>query len=93
VQTITIEAETAESGHSLHEALSDFSPEWEMDGDGQCLVTVRFMSDRQAVEVFETIQRHFGERGDPPVISVTVSMDIDGQAAGYERLRAVADLK
>jgi hypothetical protein len=74
VQTITIEAATPQSGRALYGALADFYPELETDGEGRVFVQVRFSSEDQIVEVFDTIQRYLALRGNPEV-NVTVAVE------------------
>lgn len=94
VQTITLEAISPESGSALFRALSAFLPEWDMNDEGRCLVSVRFVSEAQVVEVLDTIQQHLAEREERPVKSMTVALDDAGPSPrghGRPMLRVVRD--
>ena len=56
--TITLEAATPESGRALYSALSPFDPEFDTDDEGKCFVSVSVSSQKETLEVLDTIQQH-----------------------------------
>jgi hypothetical protein len=57
MRMITLEA-TPESGHALYSALSPFHPEFDTDDEGKCFVSVSVGSQKDRLEVLDTIQQH-----------------------------------
>ena len=55
---ITLEAATPQSGRALCSVLSPFDPELDTDDEGKCFVSVPVSSQRQTLEVLDTIQQH-----------------------------------
>ena len=73
MRTITLEAATPESGRALYSALSSFHPDFEVDGEGTCFVSVSFGNQKEMLEVFDTILQHLSGGGDPITSSVTTT--------------------
>jgi hypothetical protein len=64
MRTITLEAATPESGRALYSALSPFYPEFDVDGEGKCFVSVSFGSQKEMLEVLGAIHLHLAGPGD-----------------------------
>jgi hypothetical protein len=73
MRTITLEAATPESGRALYSALSSFHPDFDVDDEGTCFVSVSFDSQKEMLEVFDTIQQHLGDGEEPITTSVTTT--------------------
>jgi hypothetical protein len=73
MRMITLEAATPESGRALYGALSSFHPNFDVDAEGTCFVSVSFGSEKEMLEVVGTIQQHLGGGGDPVTTSVTTT--------------------
>jgi hypothetical protein len=58
MRMITLEAATPESGRALYSALSPFHPEFDTDAEGKCFVSVSITSQKETLEVLDTIQQH-----------------------------------
>jgi hypothetical protein len=58
MRMITLEAATPESGRALYSVLPPFDPELDTDDEGKCFVPVPVSSQRQTLEVLDTIQQH-----------------------------------
>jgi len=58
MRMITLEAATPESGRALYSALSPFDPEFDTDDEGNYFVSVSVSSQKETLEVLDTIQQH-----------------------------------
>jgi len=73
MQMLTIQAKTPASARALQRALSKFEPTITTDEQGKCLISVQIGSERHAVEVLDSMRKHFaGRAGDGPVTVLTV---------------------
>lgn len=76
MQMFTIQAASPASAAALYNALSTFHPELETDNEGRCSVSVALGSDRQVVEVLNTIHDHLRSRADGDAVSsMVVALD------------------
>jgi hypothetical protein len=71
MRKITLEAATPESGRALYSSLSPFHPDFDVDDQGKCFVSVSLSGQEEMLEVFDTIQQHLFGRGDPISTSAT----------------------
>lgn len=73
MRTIRLEAATPESGRALYSALSSFHPDFDVDHEGTCFVSVSFGSQEEMLDVFDAIQQHLGGGDDRIPTSVTTT--------------------
>jgi hypothetical protein len=66
MRAMTLEAATSESGRAAYRALSSFHPEFDTGHEGKCFVSVSGSSQKETLEVLDTVQQRFiGCQGEP----------------------------
>jgi hypothetical protein len=86
MQRLTIEAATHLSAQNLYSVLSEFNPKFTVDDERGCFVSVDLGSDRQVVEVLNSVQRFVDARAEVAAMnSLLVAVD-------EKRYRLNADL-